>query len=75
MARGTEGPDQTQDRHARFLVPRWVKVFALVALALALLLLAHMLLGGGSHGPSLHDASAIAHLDAATAGLRTAGAS
>lgn len=72
MAHETEGSDQTQDRRARVLIPRWVKVFALIAVALALLLLAHMLLGGGSHGPSLHGASLGGQIAAATADLGAA---
>ena len=46
--------EQGRVGRGRLEVPRWVKVFAAVALALALLLLAHMLIGGGAHGPSLH---------------------
>ena len=52
-------------------VPRWVKVFALVVLAVVLLLLAHMLLGGVSHGPSLHGASVQSPIGAAMVDART----
>ena len=34
-------------------VPRWVKVFALIALAVVLVLVVVMLLGG-EHGPGMH---------------------
>lgn len=39
-------------------VPRWVKVFGLIALALVLLLVITQLLAGGKHGPSRHTGSA-----------------
>lgn len=35
-------------------VPRWVKVFLAVAAAVALVLIALMLLSGGTHGPGRH---------------------
>jgi hypothetical protein len=35
-------------------VPRWVKVFAVVMVALALVVLLIVLLSGGSHGPGRH---------------------
>jgi hypothetical protein len=34
--------------------PRWVKVSAIIAVALVLLLVVVMLVGGGSHGPDRH---------------------
>ncbi|GAA0988843.1 hypothetical protein GCM10009555_071380 [Acrocarpospora macrocephala] len=34
--------------------PRWVKVFGIIALALALLFGVLMLFGGGTHGPGRH---------------------
>ena len=34
--------------------PRWVKVFALVAIVLVLLVVAVMLAIGGEHGPGRH---------------------
>jgi hypothetical protein len=71
-------PDETPDlgparEHAdpgAAVVPRWVKVCALVVLVVALLLLAHTLLGGVSHGPSLHSAFP-SPLGAALADART----
>jgi hypothetical protein len=39
-------------------VPRWVKVFVITALGLALLMVMAMLLSGGQHGPGLHLSSA-----------------
>jgi hypothetical protein len=35
-------------------VPLWVKVFATVVLAVALVLVVIMLVAGGEHGPGLH---------------------
>jgi hypothetical protein len=35
-------------------VPRWVKVFVITALGLALLMVVAMLLAGGRHGPGRH---------------------
>ncbi|MGH3764810.1 MAG: hypothetical protein ACRDTX_06630 [Pseudonocardiaceae bacterium] len=37
--------------------PRWVKVFGIVAGALALLVLILMMVGGGNHGPGRHFSS------------------
>ena len=34
--------------------PRWVKVFALIALIVLLLVVIVMVAGGGTHGPSRH---------------------
>jgi hypothetical protein len=39
-------------------VPRWVKVFVITALGLALLMVVAMLLSGGQHGPGRHLSSA-----------------
>ena len=39
-------------------VPRWVKVFVITALGLALLMGVAMLLSGGQHGPGRHLSSA-----------------
>lgn len=68
-------PDTTQDQVDRggVLVPRWVKVFALVVLAVALLLLAHTVVRTGSHGPSLHGAS-LDDIQTATVDAGSAGA-
>ena len=38
-------------------VPRWVKVFLLVAAAIVVLGVAAMLLVGGSHGPGRHQSA------------------
>jgi hypothetical protein len=35
-------------------VPRWVKIFVITTLALALLMVVVMLLAGGQHGPGRH---------------------
>ena len=37
--------------------PRWVKVFAIIALVLVLLVVILLLAGGGSHGPGRHTRS------------------
>jgi hypothetical protein len=34
--------------------PRWVKVFAIIALIVVLLVVIVMVAGGGTHGPSRH---------------------
>lgn len=47
---GTERPAKPAERHT----PRWVKVSAFVALAIAVLVVAALLLGGGRHGPRRH---------------------
>jgi hypothetical protein len=39
-------------------VPRWVKVFVVTALGLALLMVVVMLVSGGQHGPGRHLSSA-----------------
>ena len=39
-------------------VPRWVKVFVVTALGLALLIVVVMLVSGGRHGPGRHLSSA-----------------
>jgi hypothetical protein len=39
-------------------VPRWVKVFVVTALGLALLMVVVMLVSGGRHGPGRHLSSA-----------------
>ncbi len=36
--------------------PRWVKALGITALALVLLVVAVMLIGGGEHGPGRHEA-------------------
>jgi hypothetical protein len=41
-------------------VPRWVKVFVLVAVAIAVLGVVVMLLVGGEHGPGRHQSSTTA---------------
>ena len=35
-------------------MPRWVKIFLIVAAVLVVLLVAGMLIGGGQHGPGRH---------------------
>jgi hypothetical protein len=39
-------------------MPRWVKVFLLVAVAIAVLAVVVMLLVGGDHGPGRHQSAA-----------------
>ncbi len=38
-------------------LPRWVKIFATVAVIIVLLLAVTLLVGGGEHGPSRHSHS------------------
>lgn len=59
----TDDPQRPETAHAStqrggVVIPRWVKVFVLVVLAIALALLAHTVVGGGSHGPAMHRSSA-----------------
>ena len=49
--------DET-DRGPPPRMPRWVKVFGIVAASLILLMLAAMLIIGGKHGPGRHLATA-----------------
>ena len=54
----TTDPGRDQDRQnlpvgERPGVPRWVKIFGLIALAVVLVLVVVMLLGG-EHGPGMH---------------------
>jgi hypothetical protein len=55
-ARGTadQGP---QERGGQDGMPRWVKVFAVTAVALLLLAAVVMILSGGQHGPGRHTSS------------------
>lgn len=45
-------------------MPRWVKIFLIVAAVLVVLLVVGMLIGGGQHGPGRHSSP--------SAGLETA---
>jgi hypothetical protein len=45
-------------------MPRWVRVFLIVAAVLVVLLIAGVLIGGGQHGPGRH-LNSTAGLDAA----------
>jgi hypothetical protein len=40
-------------------MPRWVKIFALVAAGVVLLLIGGMLIAGGEHGPGRHLGAAV----------------
>ena len=59
---GEAGPPPGASREAKMRwtagVPRWVKVFVITALGLALLMVVLMLLSGGRHGPGRHFSSA-----------------
>jgi hypothetical protein len=48
------GPRDGTDGSPPPPVPRWVKVGAVMALVVVLLLLAAMVLAGGEHGPGRH---------------------
>ena len=39
--------------------PRWVKVFGIIVIALVLLVVTMMFIGGGKHGPGRHAASGV----------------
>ncbi|GAA4862161.1 hypothetical protein [Actinomycetospora straminea] len=63
MADDPHPPDTARGRAGRrVLVPRWVTVFVLVVLAIALALLVHTIVGGGSHGPAQHGSAALVHV-------------
>jgi hypothetical protein len=59
---GEAGPPADSNLEGRIRwtagVPRWVKVFVITALGLALLMVVAMLLSGGQHGPGRHASSA-----------------
>ena len=57
-------PGNSQDGSSTTGMPRWVKVFLIVAAALAALAVVVMLVVGGEHGPGRHQ-SMITTLDAA----------
>ena len=40
-------------------MPRWVKVFLIIAAALVVLMVAVMLVSGGQHGPGRHLSSSV----------------
>jgi hypothetical protein len=48
--------EESADRGPTAGTPRWVKISAIIALALALLVLI-VLLAGGNHGPGRHQSS------------------
>ncbi|HKX15012.1 MAG TPA: hypothetical protein VJN19_07455 [Propionibacteriaceae bacterium] len=52
--------DSSPDGKIRWIagVPRWVKVFVITALGVALLMVLLMLVSGGRHGPGRHFSSA-----------------
>ena len=55
-------------------IPRWVKVFVVVAVAVLLLMVVAMLITGGQHGPSRHQsAPSISERTAASAVATAAG--
>lgn len=49
----TNAPERP-DRELPPSTPRWVKVFGIIALIVALLFIGLLLFGGGSHGPRRH---------------------
>jgi hypothetical protein len=40
-------------------IPRWVKVFGILALVVALLVVVMLLIGGGGHGPQRHGGAGV----------------
>ena len=64
------GPQEPQGGSTRGLagIPRWVKVFIVVAATLLVLMVVAMLITGGQHGPRRHQsASSISERTAASA--------
>jgi hypothetical protein len=57
---GSPPADSSPEEKVRWTagVPRWVKVFVITALGLALVMVVVMLLSGGRHGPGRHFSSA-----------------
>jgi hypothetical protein len=41
-------------------IPRWVKVFGIIALMVGLLVVVMLLIGGGGHGPQRHGGAGVA---------------
>lgn len=66
---GSAQPDDTTGREyggdPPAGLPRWVKIAAMVALLLALVVAVVMLVGGGEHGPSRHMSSGLPGVDPA----------
>lgn len=63
MTRQQSGRDNTGDDQVPSSttgVPRWVKIFLLVAVAIAVFGVVIMLLVGGGHGPGRHESAAAA---------------
>ena len=50
----SSSPGSRSEQGALPGLPRWVKIFLIVAAALVVLLVAGMLIGGGQHGPGRH---------------------
>jgi hypothetical protein len=50
----TDGPKSPESAAA---MPRWVKVFLIIAAALVVLMVVLMLVSGGQHGPGRHRSS------------------
>ena len=63
-------PQEPQGGSSRYLadIPRWIKVFVVVAATVLLLMVVAMLITGGQHGPGRHlSASAMYERTAASA--------
>ena len=74
MSSSSTGSQSEQEPSAAGM-PRWVKIFLIVAAVLVVLLVVGMLIGGGQHGPGRHfgsivgvDTPAVPTPPAATAG-------
>ncbi|MDF2745793.1 MAG: hypothetical protein K0S98_77 [Propionibacteriaceae bacterium] len=48
------GPSGRDSPRSAVAMPRWVKVFLIIAAALVVLMVAVMLVSGGQHGPGRH---------------------
>jgi hypothetical protein len=55
MAELTPNPDSNSDTGT----PRWVKVFGIISLVVALLFVMMLVAGGGRHGPGRHRPAAV----------------
>ena len=48
------GPSGRESARSAVALPRWVKVFLIIAAVLVVLMVAVMLVSGGQHGPGRH---------------------
>jgi hypothetical protein len=53
------GPSGRESPRSAVVMPRWVKVFLIIAAVLVVLMVAVMLVSGGQHGPGRHLSSSV----------------